>query len=79
MKIINAIGHRLGKKKMGQRYVLKKRKGQGSKGPIKQRKGIVQQYTASVQQIDLTFRDTERMGSKDFTFYCGVCSEDIKF
>ena len=31
--------------------------GHGLKGPMKQRKGIVQMYTASVQQIGRTFWD----------------------
>ena len=48
---------------------LNKLEGWKGQGPIKQRKGIVQKYTASVQQIGRTFSDKqgrERVeGSRD--------------
>ena len=42
---------------MGNAVYLKKLEGTGLKGPMKQRKRIVQMYTASVQQIGNTLRD----------------------
>ena len=39
-------------------------KRQGSKVPIKQRRGIVQLYTASVQQIGSTFRNKEEKNGR---------------